>query len=130
MESTRGSHIHVSRDFARVLLQECPWEERETRVYVPATHQGDYISRARLEYLPGGPWDRRVKQNVKLSIFHEQSIISGCIIGVPRADRTWCIAEMSPARARAPQTGNTDNLPPTFLSYVRYAVTWLMIIRS
>lgn len=42
---------------------------------VPAIYEGSRISCARLEYLPGGRRDRRVKQNVKLSIFHEQSII-------------------------------------------------------
>lgn len=80
MESVRVSPVHTCR--ATLPYSKSVPEKRERmRVYVPATHEGDYISRARLEYLPGGPWDRRVKQNVKLSIFHEQSIISGCIIG-------------------------------------------------
>lgn len=122
MQSVRGSPVHACR---AILPYSKSVPEKRENEGVPATYEGDYISRARLEYLPGGRRDRRVKQNVKLSIFHEQSIISSCIIG----HTGWCIVEMSRARVRM-QTENADNLPPISLSYVRYAVTWLMIMRG
>lgn len=98
-ESHRYTHVARLCPYSKSV----PEKRERMRVYVPATHEGDYISRARLEYLPGGPWDRRVKQNVKLSIFHEQSIISGCIIGPYGMIARDASSRWARARARRPR---------------------------